>query len=531
MLSFGYTEIEIVDNSRIGRYGNGFKSGSIRIGKDVVVFTITKTTWCIGLLSQTFHEKEKMEDIYVPIVAIDKETKMFEKCGREDLKVLLKYSPFASKADIIKEFEDIQANYETGTRIIIFNLVKGQLDFNTDKTDIINCDSSKKDPKKNSEKISQHLRSLRAYCSILYLQKNTSAGYIKRCEMKIYLRNELVHQKKTKLKRTNIVKYTHKRKAISVYITFGFVPLGKTDYGMKLYHKNRLIKYQKVGCQTNKYRSGKGVVGIVDVTDLLVPIHNKQDFDRTKIYRTVMKAFAAKLTKYWNSKKPTVTAKDVHPDRKQVTKRVQSTLPYSKLPREKMQSVQLDSDVEPGSPVPGPSNEVIQILSESPLHETSTQYISPVSPVPGTSTESRVLGRSRRAVTQQKHERNTTKHGLKGTGNRSPKKPRPSSTLKSRSHLAEASSPAAVKALIEARRMMSDDDDIGQVSLQTNKVIKSKRATAEKLKMLRKNVRKHLKHDHPKSLQDWPIRIDDDNLEVIDDVLDKLVHDRQQPTT
>ena len=36
----------------IGHYGNGFKSGSMRLGKDALVFTKSKKTQSVGLLSQ-----------------------------------------------------------------------------------------------------------------------------------------------------------------------------------------------------------------------------------------------------------------------------------------------------------------------------------------------------------------------------------------------------------------------------------------------------------------------------------------------
>lgn len=53
MLSLGHCSKGEKD---IGKYGNGFKSGSMRVGKDAIIFTRDKDSgiMSVGLLSQTF---------------------------------------------------------------------------------------------------------------------------------------------------------------------------------------------------------------------------------------------------------------------------------------------------------------------------------------------------------------------------------------------------------------------------------------------------------------------------------------------
>jgi MORC family CW-type zinc finger protein len=73
--SFGYCEKQ--ENFKlkpIGQYGNGFKSGSMRIGKDAIVFTKEVNTMSVGLLSQTYLEVIDADTIYLPIVTFDKKT-------------------------------------------------------------------------------------------------------------------------------------------------------------------------------------------------------------------------------------------------------------------------------------------------------------------------------------------------------------------------------------------------------------------------------------------------------------------------
>lgn len=55
----------------IGIYGNGFKSGSMRLGKDAIVFSKSKRSLCVGMLSQTYLEKIGADQIIVPIVSFE----------------------------------------------------------------------------------------------------------------------------------------------------------------------------------------------------------------------------------------------------------------------------------------------------------------------------------------------------------------------------------------------------------------------------------------------------------------------------
>lgn len=57
----------------VGHYGNGFKSGSMRLGKDALVFTKDGKTKSVGFLSQTYLEAIKAETVLVPIITWDSE--------------------------------------------------------------------------------------------------------------------------------------------------------------------------------------------------------------------------------------------------------------------------------------------------------------------------------------------------------------------------------------------------------------------------------------------------------------------------
>lgn len=71
MLSFGHCG---KDEKAIGRYGNGFKSGSMRVGQDAIVFTRRDDHLTVGFLSQTFLFDIGATEVLVPMVTWDANT-------------------------------------------------------------------------------------------------------------------------------------------------------------------------------------------------------------------------------------------------------------------------------------------------------------------------------------------------------------------------------------------------------------------------------------------------------------------------
>ncbi len=70
--SFGYSDKIAVNGQKpIGMYGNGFKSGAMRLGKDAIVFSKSKSTSCVGMLSQTYLAEIGATQIIVPIARFE----------------------------------------------------------------------------------------------------------------------------------------------------------------------------------------------------------------------------------------------------------------------------------------------------------------------------------------------------------------------------------------------------------------------------------------------------------------------------
>ncbi|KAM9804839.1 LOW QUALITY PROTEIN: MORC family CW-type zinc finger protein 3a [Neosynchiropus ocellatus] len=335
--SFGYSDKTVVNGVHpIGIYGNGFKSGSMRIGRDAIVFSKSKEAACVGMLSQSYLEQIQAEQIRVPIIS-------FEQTGsyilrwrahatgaahpqsrgpdlplcvpeeqRASLEDILRYSPFTSEAELLNEINIIGSALRegnTGTRIIIWNLRRTsssstEFDFQKDRYDIrIPSDvyEAMNHHPQLQDSLSSHtprcVFSLRAYCSILYLKPR----------MQIIIRGQKVKSQLV-AKSLALVRKDHYRPAFfsemsifkKVPITFGYNTNSKDQYGVMMYHKNRLIKaYERVGCQIKANNKGVGVIGVIEC-NFLEPTHNKQSFMENDKYRKTMNSLAVKLEEYWN---------------------------------------------------------------------------------------------------------------------------------------------------------------------------------------------------------------------------------------
>ncbi|XP_035532911.1 MORC family CW-type zinc finger protein 3a [Morone saxatilis] len=309
MLSFGYSDkIAVNGLEPIGIYGNGFKSGSMSLGKDAIVFSNSKSVSCIGMLSQTYLEKIEAKQIIVPIVCFERrESNEFSvreehKASLEDI---LRYSPFETQEELLLEIDAISSTYstrKTGTRIIIWNLRSTstgttEFDFKKDRYDIqIPSDMYEgiNNPSRHSgvtSCIPESDYSLRAYCSILYLKPR----------MQIIIRGQKVKSQLIAKSLAYIRKDHYKPTFVPkrVTITFGYNTKSKDQYGIMMYHKNRLIKaYEHVGCQLKANNKGVGVIGVIEC-NFLDPTHNKQSFIETDKYRKTINSLGVKLEEYW----------------------------------------------------------------------------------------------------------------------------------------------------------------------------------------------------------------------------------------
>ncbi|XP_038893635.1 protein MICRORCHIDIA 2-like isoform X3 [Benincasa hispida] len=268
-MSLGYSSKK--SNTTIGQYGNGFKTSTMRLGADAIVFTRAihggTATQSVGLLSYTFLRMTSQDDVIVPMIDFDISGHWAEPIiydSQDDwssnLKTILEWSPFSSKEDLMIQFEDIGRH---GTKVIIFNLW-----LNDEGIYELNFDDDDEDIRLRNEANQGGLRKLRK--SIAELQSHISYQ----------------------------IRYSLR---VLVDTTIGFIKeapaLGVC--GFNVYHKNRLIMpfWKVTGDGTSK---GLGVVGVLEA-NFLEPVHDKQGFERSSAFIRLETRLKQMVMEYWKS--------------------------------------------------------------------------------------------------------------------------------------------------------------------------------------------------------------------------------------
>ncbi|CAI0547383.1 unnamed protein product [Linum tenue] len=299
--------------------GNGFKTSSMRLGADVVVFTRHMldriATQSIGLLSYSFLMQMGHDRIVVPMVdyefnaengKLEISQRHTNESFKANLSLLLQWSPYSTESELLKLFDDIGLH---GTKVVIYNLWNNddgnlELDFNTDPQDILVEGDCRKKESPSAWRIAteQHIAkrlqySLHAYMSILYLRIPETFSLILRGQV------VMAHNLADDLKFPEYILYKPQAgglREVHVITTIGFVkdaPLVNI-HGFNIYHKNRLIKpFMQVLTYTNN--RGRGVVGILEA-NYIQPTHSKQDFERTSLFQKLEVRLKDMACEYWD---------------------------------------------------------------------------------------------------------------------------------------------------------------------------------------------------------------------------------------
>ncbi|KAF6161550.1 hypothetical protein GIB67_009429 [Kingdonia uniflora] len=360
-MSLGYSAKSKMANT-IGQYGNGFKTSSMRLGADVIVFSRCSgkdgksPTQSIGMLSYTFLRGTGKEDIVVPMLDYEKGGRDWNRMMRSspcdwnrNLETIVKWSPYCSETDLIDQVKvfsvvtlaiDLTGCYplcsdynpiypiicfdcqfssmkDHGTRVIIYNLWEDdagelELDFDTDQHDIqirgVNRDESKIEMARkyrNSRHFLTYRHSLRSYASILYLRLPVEFRIVlrgKEVEHHNIVNDMMLTQDKQYRPQSgpdSVLKDTN----MSIVVTIGFVKDAKHHIdvqGFNVYHKNRLIKpFWRVWNSAGS--DGRGVIGVLEA-NFVEPAHDKQGFERTIVLSRLEARLKEFQKLYWTTK-------------------------------------------------------------------------------------------------------------------------------------------------------------------------------------------------------------------------------------
>ncbi|XP_030953878.1 protein MICRORCHIDIA 6-like isoform X2 [Quercus lobata] len=316
-MSFGFSDKKL--KSTIGQYGNGFKTSSMRLGADVIIFSrqlkMGSSTQSVGLLSYTFLTQMGYDRIVVPMVTYEFNSSSGTfgpviSRGKEyfssNLSMLLQWSPYSTEEELLKQFDDIGHH---GTKIVVYNLWLNEegyleLDFDSDTEDIrINGDPKLFQAGDHGKPIcDQHIAnlyrySLHAYLSILYMR-------LPSC-FRIILRGQVVehHSILSDLKFPEFIIYRPQlcgSKEVEVLTTIGFLKEapGVNIHGFSIYNRNRLILPFWPAVKCTKY-VGRGVVGVLEA-NFIEPTHNKQDFEKTSLFQRLEDRLRQMAHEYWH---------------------------------------------------------------------------------------------------------------------------------------------------------------------------------------------------------------------------------------
>ncbi|XP_072565212.1 ATPase MORC2 isoform X1 [Paramormyrops kingsleyae] len=203
VIQFGKSSKRSPESTHIGQYGNGLKSGSMRIGKDFILFTKKEDMLTCLFLSRTFHEEEGLDEVIVPLPTWDSTsmqpvTQDPEKFAIET-ELIYKYSPFKTETEVMEQFKKIEG--VSGTLVIIYNLKlmdtrEPELDVETDRQDILMAGMP-------PEGVKPERRSFRAYAAVLYIDPR----------MRIFIQGHKVRTKRLSccLYKPRVYKYSSTR--------------------------------------------------------------------------------------------------------------------------------------------------------------------------------------------------------------------------------------------------------------------------------------------------------------------------------
>ncbi|XP_008839256.1 ATPase MORC2 [Nannospalax galili] len=203
VIQFGKSAKRTPESTQIGQYGNGLKSGSMRIGKDFILFTKKEDTMTCLFLSRTFHEEEGIDEVIVPLPTWHARTREpvtdnIEKFAIET-ELIYKYSPFHSEEEVMTQFMKIPGN--SGTLVIIFNLKL--MDNGEPELDIISNPKDIQMAETSPEGTKPERHSFRAYAAVLYIDPR----------MRIFIHGHKVQTKRLSccLYKPRMYKYTSSR--------------------------------------------------------------------------------------------------------------------------------------------------------------------------------------------------------------------------------------------------------------------------------------------------------------------------------
>ncbi|KAL6603819.1 hypothetical protein ACP70R_044180 [Stipagrostis hirtigluma subsp. patula] len=320
MISFGHKRPNEHCQDKIGRFGIGFKTGAMKLGKDAIVLTQTSSSRSVAFLSQSFNEKK--DNLEIPVVTYRKEGQYMEvdlsvhseATAEYNLNAIKEFSPFNEY--FIGEKLGLFGEDRTGTQIYMWNLDRWGTDYTLEwhsakssenpvhngRGDIlIRSRRVRSRPGQTSNNVPLDY-SLQSYLEVMFLNPR----------MKIYVQGSLVKSRPLakSLNKTSVVSGEIMGRTIQLTLGRSKVEWDRMNCGIFLYWHGRLIEpYKRVGGQKHNADMGRGVIGVADITALIDDedgnswvLNNKQGFQDCEMYAKLEDWLGRKVDEYFETK-------------------------------------------------------------------------------------------------------------------------------------------------------------------------------------------------------------------------------------
>uniref|UniRef100_A0A0E0LDL2 CW-type domain-containing protein n=1 Tax=Oryza punctata TaxID=4537 RepID=A0A0E0LDL2_ORYPU len=319
MISFGHKRPDEHRQDQIGRFGIGFKTGAMKLGRDAIVLTQTSSSRSVAFLSQSFNESK--DNLEIPVVTYRKKGQYMEvdssvqseATAEYNLNAIKEFSPFNEY--FIGEKLGIFGEDSTGTQIYIWNLDRWGADYTLDWSSgkpsedpvhhgrgdiLIRSRRVRLRPGQTSNNVPLDY-SLQSYLEVMFLNP----------QMKISVQGSLVKTRplaKT-LNKTSVISGEIMGRTIQLTLGRSNVEWDRMNCGVFLYWHGRLIEsYKRVGGQKHNADMGRGVIGVADITDLIDDedgnswvLNSKQGFQDCEMYAKLEEWLGRKADEYWDT--------------------------------------------------------------------------------------------------------------------------------------------------------------------------------------------------------------------------------------
>lgn len=316
MMSFGFSLKRVRDP--IGQYGNGFKSGSMRIGDDVLIFSKTLSGSCsVGFLSKTYNKDR--ETIQIPAFSwIKNDDENFETIDDTDIYSIDEIIENCKVFKLQKDFQDIfSSHYQAenrknnfgfdqqtqGTIVLIYNLkqidYKYELEFN--KNDIQLSQNDDSESVEETKDYFSSFYSLRKCLASLYLSSNKSIQFDNKSNLIIKIGQkdiECIYE--TEIKNIRSLDFEVNDHKVTMYVGEKKSSESFKDTCTYIYYKNRLI--ETVDKKKTKGKCSDKNISILQA-NFLTPKHNKREFEKNEEYKKLRRQINEKNNKYMENYK------------------------------------------------------------------------------------------------------------------------------------------------------------------------------------------------------------------------------------